>query len=172
MYLLIFALFLLAGVVLIYLLDIDSETGFLALLEVMLSGGVIGCLIAIAIPNYQIAIEKAQNIQFFNQIADLKQNALLHYAEHGSWSATVVEKNELPLDLAAIKLNPQGEILAIKKNQQQLGFTPVIAKDQIGTENDIALWLCGYAKARAENLAANSLTTTIPPSQLPNDCVH
>lgn len=172
MYLLIFALFLLAGVFLIYLLDIDSETGFGALLELMLCGAVIGCLIAIAIPNYQIAIEKAQNIQFFSQVANLKQNALLYYAEHGSWPAAAVAKTELNPDLTSLELNPQGEILVIKKNQQQLGFAPVIAKDQSGTENDIALWLCGYAKTRAADLAAASLSTTIPPSQLPNDCVH
>ncbi len=172
MYLLIFFLFLLAGIVLIYLLDIDNETGFLALLEILLSAVLIGCLIAIALPNYQIAIEKARNIQFFNQVANLKQNALLYYAEHGSWSAAAADKAELSPDLTAIELNPQGGILAIKKNQQQLAFTRVIAKDQSGTENDLVLWLCGYANAKASEVAATSLPTTIPLSQLPNDCVH
>lgn len=172
MLLLILCLFLLAGIVLIYLLDIDSETGFLALLEILLSGAVIGCLIAIALPNYQIATEKSRNIQFFNQVGYLKENALLYYAEHGSWSAAVVDKTELSPDLTSIELNTQGEILVIKKNQQQLAFTPVIAKDQSGTENDLALWLCGYTKARDSEVAATSLPTNIPSSQLPNDCVH
>lgn len=151
------------------------EAVFLIILEVSLSIIIVVFLCALAIPSYKNDMEKAENTKAIVGIEKLKINASIYYAETGNWSSFFIEKESD--DYAyykSLKLASDGQIILVKKeNSQQLSITPFISKNQDGVENDILLWLCGYAKAPPSySTTIINSSTTIPAAQLPSACVH
>lgn len=146
---------------------------FLSLLEVLFSVLIIGCLCVIAIPSYRNDIAKARNGSMLAEISQLKIDASIYYAEYGVWPPSFVDKSTDYSDYKSVQLTTEGQIIVIKKEDAQpLTVTPFISKNADGSENDMVLWLCGYAKPPSSySTTAIHYLTTIPPAQLPRICV-
>jgi hypothetical protein len=171
------AIFVFLALIIYYLTDIDINTKneIFTLAEIVLSWLMVVVLYLVITNVYIDYIEKAKNIQIFPLIHELELTAALYYAENGTWPQPFIyEENKMTSNYSALQLIRDGQILAIRENEsKQLSFTPLIRTDQDGTENDSILWTCAYAKAPlAYSKSVNTSLTTIPISQLPNDCLH
>jgi hypothetical protein len=171
------AVFVFSALIIYYLtnIDIDTKNEIFTLPEIVLSWLMVIILYLVITNVYIDYIEKAKNIQILPLIHDLELTAALYYAENGTWPQPFTyEGDKMTLNYTALQLTRDGQILAIRENEsKQLSFTPLIRTDEYGTENDSILWTCGYAKAPlAYSKSVNTSLTTIPISQLPNDCVH
>jgi Tfp pilus assembly major pilin PilA len=154
--------------------DKQFMQSFLSLIELLGVVLIISCLLVIAIPIYKNYIEKAKNSKTIVEISKLKMDASIYYAEHGIWPQPLIDKTEIGLNYQSLQLAANGQIIAIRKDQtQQLSFTPFISKNKDGVENDIVLWLCGYAKAPPSYSTTTLVSsTTIPTTHLPRVCVY
>lgn len=154
--------------------DKQFMQGFLFLIEFLGVVLIISCLLVIAIPIYKNYIEKAKNAKTIVEMSKLKMDASIYYAENGIWPQPLIDKTEIGLNYQSLQLAANGQIIAIRKNQtQQLSFSPFTSKNKDGVENDIVLWLCGYAKYPASYSTTTLVSsTTIPAAQLPRACVY
>lgn len=151
--------------------------GVLMILEVTLSFGIIAIVITCIIPNFEIAVKKAQLSQLFYLFGAAKVDRMINMALTGEGylpdsSAPKIGKKSMP-KIAGVEVQEKA-IGNTTRYEGSVGGEPfhltyapsVIAEGPIGT----VLWLCGNNRPPSGWTQPTGTGTDLPPEALPFVC--
>jgi type IV pilus assembly protein PilA len=155
------------------------QKGF-TLIELMIVVAIIGILAAIAIPAYQDYTIRAQVTEGLNLAGAVKAGVAETYANTGAWPADLTAAggnnasmpsgkyvSAVSVSTGTIAINYSGTQANANINGKILALTPKISP------NGDVIWNCGYKAVVGSDptgSTAGSVTTTVLPKYLPQNC--
>ncbi len=95
-----------------------KHTRAFTLIELLVVVVIIGILAAVAVPQYQFAVKKAQFVKLRALVSSLRKTAIVYYLNHGDWPHSFSELDaDLPGNMSSVVANSSWNTECAKNNE-------------------------------------------------------